>query len=375
MPSQPQVVALAAHTVAASAALVCGLMFHRDAPVNVFTFQCAIAFETMLDEQCYNGWFCRHLRCSQATFRKLCSMLRGHFDQKPYKKYSFERVVACTLFHLGSSGGFRETAQAFGVSKAWCIVNVNSIVRVLTQLRSTHIKLPATPEEWEIEVSAFHRVQGFPLCCGAIDGTLIAINRPQEFEGWYNRKGFPSLNVQAVCDHRKRLTSFDVRPGSWSDAKIFEFSVFGRNIERILPRGHHILADAGYGVSPAVMTPYNEKDEGGSLTNVQTKFNYKLSSTRMVIEGAFGLLKERFNILKKPLEERTPRASVRVVVACLVLHNLLIDFQDTTNFELSGAYNSGDEERIHQSQTNREKKLKSRLGCQKRDDIAADFTA
>eukprot|EP00644_Phytophthora_capsici_P002196 jgi/Phyca11/114774/e_gw1.27.507.1 len=100
-----------------------------------------------------------------------------------------------------------------------------------------------------------------------------------------------------------------------------------------------------------------------------------LSSTRMVIEGAFGLLKERFRILKKPLEERTPRASVRVVVACLVLHNLLIDFQDTTNFELSGAYNSGDEERIHQSQTSREKKLKSRLGCQKRDDIAADFTA
>ncbi|EEY69123.1 uncharacterized protein PITG_05309 [Phytophthora infestans T30-4] len=146
-------------------------MFHRDAPVNVFTFQCAIAFETMLDEH-------------------------------------FERVVACTLFHLGSSGGFRETAQAFGESKAWCI--------------------------------------GFPLCCGAIDGTLIAINRPQEFEGWYNRKGFPSLNVQAVCDHRKRFTSLDVRPGSWSDAKIFEFSVFGRNIERILPRGHHILADAGY---------------------------------------------------------------------------------------------------------------------------------
>ncbi|KAF1792682.1 hypothetical protein GQ600_10189 [Phytophthora cactorum] len=121
MPSPPQFVALAVKIVAASVALVCGPMVHSNAPVNVFTFQAAIAFETMLDDECYNAWFCRHLRCSQATFRKLCGMLRVHFPTKSYKKYSFERAVACTLFHFGSSGSFRETTQAFGVSKSWCI--------------------------------------------------------------------------------------------------------------------------------------------------------------------------------------------------------------------------------------------------------------
>ncbi|KAF4144888.1 DDE superfamily endonuclease [Phytophthora infestans] len=129
-----------------------------------------------------------------------------------------------------------------------------------------------------------------------MDGTLIAINRPRDFEGWCNRKGYPSVNVQAVCDHKKRFISFDIRPGSWSDAKIFQYSWFGSNIDRLLPRGHHVLADSGYGVSPAVMTPYSEKDEGGRLTQTQTTFNFNLSSTRMAIEGAFGLLKERFRI-------------------------------------------------------------------------------
>ncbi|EGZ12318.1 hypothetical protein PHYSODRAFT_440959, partial [Phytophthora sojae] len=121
-------------------------------------------------------------------------------------------LIACTLFHLGSSGVFRETAQAFGVSKSLTC--------------------------WFVR---------FPFCCGAMDGTLIAINRPRDFEGWYNRKGrFPSVNVQAVCDHRKRFISFDVRPSSWSDAKIFQHSSFGRNIACILPRGHHVIADSGY---------------------------------------------------------------------------------------------------------------------------------
>ncbi|EGZ25270.1 hypothetical protein PHYSODRAFT_485604 [Phytophthora sojae] len=161
-------------------------MLQRNPPMNVFTFEAAIAFESKIDDDCYNA--------------------------------CFERAVACTLFHLGSSGGFRETAQAFGVSKSWCMASVNEIVR-------------------------------FHLCCGAMDGTLIAINRLHDFEGWYNRKGFPSVNVQAVCDHRKRFLSFDVRPGSWSDAKIFQHSSFGRNISRLLPRGHHVLADSGYGVA------------------------------------------------------------------------------------------------------------------------------
>ncbi|KAE8971754.1 hypothetical protein PR003_g27999 [Phytophthora rubi] len=157
MPTTYRQAALAAKTIAASVALACALMLQRNPPENVFTFEAAIAFESMLDDKSYNAWFCRHLRCTQETFRKRCSFLRTHFPTKPYKKYSFERAVACTLFHLGSSGGFRETAQAFGVSKAWCIVNVNAVVRELAAMRAKCIRLPQTLEEWDPIIDGFRQ--------------------------------------------------------------------------------------------------------------------------------------------------------------------------------------------------------------------------
>lgn len=86
-------------------------------------------------------------------FTAICAARRLHLSNcvvyfavscETLQKYSFERAVACTLFHLGSSGGFRETAQAFGVSKSWCMASVNEIVRELTAMRAKCIKLPQT---------------------------------------------------------------------------------------------------------------------------------------------------------------------------------------------------------------------------------------
>ncbi|KAE9105780.1 hypothetical protein PF010_g12870 [Phytophthora fragariae] len=210
MSTQHHLAALAAKTVAASVALACAFMLHRNPPVNLFTFEAAIAFESMLEEECYNAWFCRHLRCSQETFRSLCSMLRARFHVKPFKKFSFERAVACTLFHLGSSVFFRETAQAFGVSKAWCIVNVNMLVRELTGMRATCIKLPQTPQEWDTIINGFRQVRGFPFCCGAMDDTLIAIDRPRDFEGWYmyNRKCSIVERKAFILPHSKLCCCF-----------------------------------------------------------------------------------------------------------------------------------------------------------------------
>lgn len=98
----------------------------------------------------------------------------------------------------------------------------------------------------------------------------------------------------------------------------------------------------------------------------------------MAIEGAFGLLKERFRILKKPLEERTPNASVRIIVACLIPHNLLIDLQDTAPFFFTTApedftIQAEDEVQELQLGTTRDRKLCAKLGMQKRTDIAALF--
>ena len=73
----------------------------------------------------------------------------------------------------------------------------------LTWLKQT-IKLPSTKAGWEEVSSGFEQICGVPNVCGAIDGSLFQVKRFQDFEGWYCRKGFPALNMQAVVDHQKR---------------------------------------------------------------------------------------------------------------------------------------------------------------------------
>ncbi|KAE9034421.1 hypothetical protein PR003_g8335 [Phytophthora rubi] len=79
------IAALTVQTVVASVAFACNFMMHRSVRMNIFTLEPYVAFESMLYEECYNAWFCRHLRCSQTTFLLLCNKLRVFFPLGPTK--------------------------------------------------------------------------------------------------------------------------------------------------------------------------------------------------------------------------------------------------------------------------------------------------
>jgi DDE superfamily endonuclease len=50
-------------------------------------------------------------------------------------------------------------------------------------------------------------VHGFPGVVGCIDGTHIPVKAPRnDRDSYINRKGFPSINVLAVCDEKTRFT-------------------------------------------------------------------------------------------------------------------------------------------------------------------------
>jgi hypothetical protein len=64
----------------------------------------------------------------------------------------------------------------------------------------------ASDSEWREIINVFYWIAGFPGVMGAIDCTHVRIQGPSEYENNYiNKKGFPSINVQAVCDHRDIL--------------------------------------------------------------------------------------------------------------------------------------------------------------------------
>ena len=166
-------------------------------------------------------------------------------------------------------------------------------------------------------------------------GSLFEIERPHEFFGWYCRKGYPAINCQLVVDHKARIRSYDMRPGSANDKSIFNYSDFGRRIVEILPARHLVVADAGYTLSRYVMIPYPIEEH---MNPQQTLYNYLHSRIRITVERAIGILKNRFRILKLPLNQKkdsiNTRSQVsqmaRILESCFVLHNLLIDLADET---------------------------------------------
>lgn len=59
------------------------------------------------------------------------------------------------------------------------------------------------------------------------------------------------------------------------------------------------------------------------MTPAQRQFNYIHSSTRIVVEQAFGLLKSGFRKLLDVTKHRTDEIP-KVIMACCVLHNICV---------------------------------------------------
>ena len=113
----------------------------------------------------------------------------------------------------------------------------------------------------------------------------------------YCRKGFPAFNVQVVVDHKLRIRSYYISPGSQNDEGVFNKSWFGKNLHKFIPQGCWFLADAGYNLSAYLLTPY-KIDIG--MAEDEIKYNYLNSKTRIAVERAIGLLKNKFKIFNLP---------------------------------------------------------------------------
>lgn len=195
-----------------------------------------------------------------------------------------------------------------------------------------------SPAEIQENAEEFKGIAGLPRVVGSIDGTHIPIHPPRENAPAYiNRKRFHSLNVQAVCNYLglfvdvsgNMKVSFDPfsslsfkvfigYPGSVHDARILTNSPLHRDAAVLMPPDHFLLGDSGYPLLPWLMTPFKNN---GHMTAQQTRFNHALSTTRIVIEQAFGRLKNRWESLKY-LHMDTIERSCLFVEACFLLHNI-----------------------------------------------------
>ncbi|XP_060553286.1 putative nuclease HARBI1 [Ruditapes philippinarum] len=143
-------------------------------------------------------------------------------------------------------------------------------------------------------------------------------------ENYINRKGYPSLILQAVCDcNPKFLDVYCGWPGSVHDARVLRNSPLFKSASAaeseeiyMFPINTHLLGDSAYPLSNWLMVPFKDF---GNLNEIQKRYNYKHSSTRVCIEIAFGALKGRFRRLKF-VDLTDIKAIVHVVLSCCCLH-------------------------------------------------------
>lgn len=85
---------------------------------------------------------------------------------------------------------------------------VKSTIEALCSKRDRFIKWPQSDAQRNKIKADFFRVgaRGFPNVIGAVDGTHVRIQAPHEDEASFvNRKGFHSINVQAICDAEGKI--------------------------------------------------------------------------------------------------------------------------------------------------------------------------
>jgi hypothetical protein len=99
--------------------------------------------------------------------------------------------------------------------------------------------------------------------------------------------------------------------------------------ERFFDQNQFLLADSAYASDQHTVPAY----KGSQLLDpLNVEFNYHLAQSRVRIEHAIGILKGRFASLREIRSQIRNRhemkATIKWIVSCLVLHNLLADLKD-----------------------------------------------
>jgi hypothetical protein len=241
------------------------------------------------------------------------------------KIISAEKAFLLCVWYLSNQESFRQVADRFDVTLSSAHRCVRRVLTFVLSMKKQVIKWPSGDEEAQV-TEGFWRKKGINNMIGAIDGSHLEIPKPKTNQAAYiNRKGYHSLLLQGVVDHRKKFIDvFCGEPGSMHDARLLRKSALYAQVlsnPNSIGPNKFIVGDTAYPNLHWLVTPFKDN---GHLTREQNMFNYRLSASRIVIEHAFGLLKGRFRRLRKFDNISKQLCTEMIMVAC-ILHNICID--------------------------------------------------
>ena len=240
------------------------------------------------------------------------------------------KLVAIALWRLAGGASFRTIAAHFDVGKSTCVTITKEFCKALNRLAINYIRFPSNGDETARAIALFQDECKIPQAVGAIDGTHIEIIAPDEPFDYFDRHHRYSVTMQAVVGENLMFLDTAIGyPGSMHDARILRASnIFTKaengeilkepavtlNGETVRPL---LLGDGAYPLLPWLLKPY---PINVILNRSQKRFNKTLSSARSAVERAFGILKARWRILLKRLDNKFCNIP-EVILTCCILHN------------------------------------------------------
>ncbi len=202
----------------------------------------------------------------------------------------------------------------FGISQPSVCRFVWDFSRSLVRHLDDIISFPEGVDAAHQRASFFQRTR-IPNVLGAIDCTHVWIKKPSEYpQSYINRKGWPSINVQAVCDFEGRFTNICATwPGATHDSFVLRQSHLFEQFDNGEIDGR-LLGDAGYLLKPWLIVPFSLP----TATQQQARFNTALSSGRIKIEQMFGTCKKRFLCLRAEMKLEPDKACLMIVCAAML---------------------------------------------------------
>ncbi|KAJ8912380.1 hypothetical protein NQ315_014748 [Exocentrus adspersus] len=273
--------------------------------------------------------FIKRFRLSKNGVRYIVNLISDNIRSPTQQNHALspEQMVLLTL-RFYATGNFLQTAgDLIGIDKGTASRIIWKVTQAIAGLYRQFVRMPQTEEELREVSQKFYNVARLPKCCGAIDCTHVKIISPggNNAEIYRNRKGFFSLNVQAVCDANCMFQDVVCRwPGSTHDSQIFLNSHIRARCENNDFDDYVLVGDSGYAVKKYLITPLAEP-----ITRAEQLFNESQIRTRNCIERKFGQWKRRFPILAFGIRLKLEKDEA-VVIATAVLENIarLLNEQD-----------------------------------------------
>ncbi|XP_023226906.1 protein ANTAGONIST OF LIKE HETEROCHROMATIN PROTEIN 1-like, partial [Centruroides sculpturatus] len=219
--------------------------------------------------------FRSHFRMSRHSIQKLLEFVQDDLQTsetdgvgKNLTTIPVIKKILITVWYLANQESYRQIADRFGVWKSTAHYIISATIKAIASHQHDFIQWPES-HQYKSIANDFESKRHFPGVIGAIDGTYIHCK--------------PPMNDRA---------------GSTHDARVFRISPLGQrlaNDPNFIPSDYHLLGDSAYPCTVNLLTPFRDN---GHLSPQEKHYNYVHSSTRVVIEQAFGILKAKFRRLK-----------------------------------------------------------------------------